>query len=437
MSTSSGRDGHPGPSATNERLAGAVARVVRNGNCSGCGACALVSSRVSLDLDEDGFLRPSVAADCAVDAATDRREARLFRRTCPGDRLAAPRDPRPHDSATFGRYVQAWEAWAADPEVRFAGSSAGALTALSTWLVESGRAPSVVGAASDAERPARTVPVRITSRQEALAAAGSRYAPVGTVAGYDPSGPAPLVGKPCEVSAARQLNEALGVPDAASPIRLTFFCAGTPSQRATESLAAALGVPADQAVSLRYRGNGWPGEFRVVGRDGTAGAASYEESWGRHLGRNLQWRCKICPDGTGGDGDISVGDFWRADENGYPVFDDADGSSVVIARTERGRALVEAAIAAGVLVARPVSLDAVEAIQPLQRTRRETLLGRLAGRLAAGRRIPRYRGYGLLALAARHLSANLRAARGTRKRSLAPRRTEGAADAVARVRADS
>jgi coenzyme F420 hydrogenase subunit beta len=397
------------------RLERAVAGVVRNGNCSGCGGCAVLSSRVSMGLADDGFLRPAVAP--TADASADRHEARLFRRSCPGSRLGAPTDPRPHDSPTFGRYVAAWEGWAADPEIRFAGSSAGVLTALSTWLVSSGRAPAVIGAASDADRPSRTVPVTITTRAEALASAGSRYAPVGTASRYDPAGAAALVGKPCEASAARQLNEALGIPAAQAPLRLSFFCAGTPSQRATDALSAELGVPADDAVSLRYRGNGWPGDFRVVGADGTVGATSYDDSWGKHLGRDLQWRCKICPDGTGGDGDVAVGDYWRADEAGYPVFDDAEGSSAVIARTQRGAALVEAAIAEGILVARRVDLAEVAAIQPLQRTRRVTLVGRMLGRLAAGRKVPRYRGYGLLGLARRDPRANIRAARGTFTRS--------------------
>lgn len=399
------------------RLERAVDNVVRNDNCSGCGGCALLSERISVSLSSDGFVRPTVS-DAPTPASADRAEARLFERVCPGSRLVAPSDPRPRDSDTFGPYVEAWEAWATDPEVREAGSSAGVLTALSTWLVESGRAPGVTGAASDAARPARTVPVRITSRADALASSGSRYAPVGTVSRYSAAeGGDALVGKPCEVSAARQLNEALGVPAELAPIRLTFFCAGTPSQRATDKLAASLGVEADAAVSLRYRGNGWPGEFTVIGSDGTVGRTSYDDSWGKHLGRDLQWRCKICPDGTGADGDVSVGDYWRADEAGYPVFENADGSSVLIARTRRGLALVEAAIADGVITASAIELDQVAAIQPLQRERRRTLLGRILGRASAGKKVPRYRGYGLVRLARGGTTANIRAARGTFQRS--------------------
>jgi coenzyme F420 hydrogenase subunit beta len=399
------------------RLERAVGTVVRNDNCSGCGGCALLSDRISVSLSGEGFLRPTVAAT-PTPPQEDRAEARLFNRVCPGSRLVAPADPRPRDSRTFGPYVEAWEAWATDPEVRNAGSSAGVLTALTTWLVESGRAPGVTGAASDDTHPSRTVPVRITTRAEALASSGSRYAPVGTVSRYSAQarGDA-LVGKPCEVSAARQLNEALGIPAELAPIRLTFFCAGTPSQRATDKLSASLGVEADDAISLRYRGNGWPGEFTVVGSDGTVGRTSYDDSWGKHLGRDLQWRCKICPDGTGADGDVSVGDYWRADEAGYPIFEDAEGSSVVIARTRRGLALVEAAIAEGVITASPIALEGVAAIQPLQRERRRTLLGRLLGRVSAGKKIPHFRGYGLVTLARSDTTGNIRAARGTFRRS--------------------
>jgi coenzyme F420 hydrogenase subunit beta len=49
--------------------------------------------------------------------------------------------------------------------------------------------------------------------------------------------------------------------------------------------------------------------------------------------------------------------------------------------------------------------------------RRATLVGRLAGRLLAGKRIPRYSGYGLSRLASINLKDNVAALRGTRSRS--------------------
>ena len=135
---------------------------------------------------------------------------------------------------------------------------------------------------------------------------------------------------------------------------------------------------------------------------------SYSESWGEHLGRDVQWRCRLCVDGTGAHADVSVGDFWETDDRGFPLFSEADGRSVAIARTERGERLLRDASEAGYVALRPVDPDAVAAIQPLQTDRKLTLAARLIGRRLAGRSVPRYSGYGLVRL---QLSAIRRAPR--------------------------
>lgn len=399
-------------------LEAAIRSVVANGNCSGCGGCTLISGRVSMQLDESGFLRPVVQA-VGGPGGDDASESKLFQSICPGVsvRSAMPKEGRTHP--TFGNYLDAWEGWATDPEVRTAGSSAGVLTALAAWMLASGVAHSVVGSGPNPALPSRTVPVRITTREEALASAGSRYAPVANLEKYDASdSSSAFVGKPCEVTAASQLHSALGRAESELPILLSFFCAGTPSQRATDSLSELMGVHPSDLATLKYRGDGWPGDFVVTSKDGRSERTSYDNSWGKHLGRDLQWRCKICVDGTGGHSDISVGDYWKADASGYPTFENADGVSVIIARTPRGQSLLAAAAAAGVVSVRRIDIDSVARIQPLQRERKETLLGRLAGRLLAGKRIPRYSGFHLFALAARHPKTTLRAVVGTFRRSI-------------------
>ena len=80
----------------------------------------------------------------------------------------------------MGSSYGVWEAWASDEAVRHRGSSGGALTALHGWLLGSGRA-STIASASIGSDPRRTVPVTITTKEAALAAAGSRYAPVGVL----------------------------------------------------------------------------------------------------------------------------------------------------------------------------------------------------------------------------------------------------------------
>lgn len=386
------------------------------GNCSGCGACTLLAPSLQMHLDINGFSRP-VPVEIGPRPVHDDAVLAPFDRVCPGRQVSAQSPPGARRHAILGPILEVWEAWACDPEIRFAGSSGGVLTALSAWLVASRQVAQVVGSRGLPGDPIATAATAVRSRQDALEASGSRYAPVSNAAHpstLDPQGG--FVGKPCEVSAVRRILDT-GPADQPRPLLMSFFCAGVPSQHATVSLVRKLGVAAEEELcSLRYRGNGWPGRFTATTLSNRAASASYEQSWGDHLGPAVQWRCKICPDGVGESADIAAGDYWRTDERGYPNFTDAPGVSVLIARTQRGRDLIEAAVAAGVLAVRTIEADSVAAVQPLQTKRRSTLAGRIVGSLLAGRPVPRYTGFSLLRLSLSNARQTLRSGRGTFRR---------------------
>jgi coenzyme F420 hydrogenase subunit beta len=361
-------------------------------------------------------MRPTLAPRSPSETREQSKlEADVFKAMCPGIRVIAPlKNPNQHAHNIFGSYSSAWVGWATDPEIRLAGSSAGVITAFTNWLLETKRVSAVVASQEDPSNPRNTVPLKLLSRDDAIRAAGSRYAPVANlpmVAPSDFDGQA-FVGKPCEATALAQLSNAIGIPQEDRPITVSFFCAGTPRQSATDALAVLLEAPSDQIKSLRYRGDGWPGTFKITLKTGESRTMSYDESWGTHLGRTVQWRCKLCVDGTGGHADIAVGDYWEVDSKGYPAFENADGRSVVIARTQRGEELLKEAARCGTLSLSPLDLKLVAAVQPLQVDRKHTLAARLLGRSLAGKRTPRYSGYGLTRLSAT-TKRSLKAAAGT------------------------
>ncbi|MFT4214544.1 MAG: Coenzyme F420 hydrogenase/dehydrogenase, beta subunit C-terminal domain, partial [Microbacterium sp.] len=148
----------------------------------------------------------------------------------------------------------------------------------------------------------------------------------------------------------------------------------------------------------------------------------YEESWGKRFGPTTQWRCKICPDGVGESADITAADAWESTADGYPSFAEQEGRSALLARTERGLALVLAARDAGVIELRAMDPEKLERAQPLQVARRTFLLARLWGARLAGRGVPIYRGFALLRLAAHHPRDAARTLRGSYSRVKQSRR---------------
>jgi coenzyme F420 hydrogenase subunit beta len=196
-----------------------------------------------------------------------------------------------------------------------------------------------------------------------------------------------FVGKPCDVTGA--VEAARQRPQLANRLGLTIavFCGGTPTTAGTLATIRAAGMDPDDVTEVRYRGRGWPGQFTVTNHGGVARSLTYERSWGELLQKHRQWRCMICPDHTGEFADVSVGDPWyRNIEPGEA------GRSLVLVRTERGRAAVRSAIAAGDLTLEFVAAEVLPLSQPNLVRIRGAVWGRVMAMAALGLPTPAFRG---------------------------------------------
>ena len=320
--------------------------------------------------------------------------------TCPGLVQEVDADDRTDDDL-WGPFVEMRTGWSTDAALRHRASSGGALSAVLTHLLETGMVEGVWQVSAAATPPYANRAGLSWDAEDVRAAAGSRYAPSAPLADL----PATLaagrrlafVGKPCDVVALRALARRDPRVDTVFPVMVSFFCAGVPSETGAETLLRKMGAEPERVTAFRYRGQGWPGHATATLNDGSERSMSYHESWGKVLSRHVQHRCKICPDGTGVAADLVCADAWAADENGYPLFDEADGISLIVARTGKGRDLMRAAEAAGRLETRPFDVAALKAIQPGQVRRRGALAARLAALRMAGRPVPRYRGLRIMA----------------------------------------
>jgi len=375
----------------------ALTRVARGQTCAGCGLCAsLAPEAITLATVAPGYSRPKQVATL-LPAAEEAIAA-----TCPGlvidHRVAAA-----HDDPLWGPWRVTATGHATDPALRHHASSGGVLSAILTYALASGAVDSVVETTMDPARPLANTTVTAQTAAQVFAAAGSRYASssplAGIVARLDAPGRFAFVGKPCDVSALRALARIDPRVDAKVPLMLAFFCAGVPSGDGARRILATIDAPLAEVTAFRYRGDGWPGDATATLTDGTTRAMSYHDSWGQILSKEIQFRCKICPDAVGGAADIACADAWYGDARGYPSFAEQDGRSLVMIRTAQGEAIYRAALAAGAIVTEPLDPVAIAAMQPSQLRRKRELVARLAAVAVTGRPVPRYRGVQLLVAA--------------------------------------
>lgn len=268
------------------------------------------------------------------------------------------------------------------------------LSALALYCLECEDMEFVLHTGVDEAKPWANRTVQSRNRSEILARTGSRYAPASPCDGLGliEKSPRPcvFVGKPCDTAAVTMLRNQRPDLDRKLGLVLTFFCAGTPSTQGTLDLLKRLDVPLQEVTSVRYRGEGWPGEFKVRSQNEAPGKSlSYAESWGRLTGyRPL--RCHLCPDGLGRVADISCGDAWERLDNGWDA-----GRSIVVVRTEIGQEILHRAMAAKYVELEPVGPAAVLAAQPNQIARHRELLSRLLGMRLLFVPVPRFVGFSL------------------------------------------
>jgi coenzyme F420 hydrogenase subunit beta len=379
--------------------------------------------KVAMHDTAPGYLRPVQSAPL-----TAQQEATV-EAVCPGLRQSVEAQGRP-DPVLWGPYKTMQTGHATNAAARFAGASGGGLSGMLLYLLDSGAVDAVVQTTASDALPIGNAATVSQNADEIIAAAGSRYAPsaplseLGTqLAAHKAHGTRhAFVGKPCDAAALRALTARDAEIAAAFPVILSFFCAGVPSHKGGEEVLAKLGTDLKSTAKFRFRGNGWPGQATALGHDGKERSMSYHESWGGVLSRHVQMRCKLCADGTGVAADIVCADAWESDAAGYPVFEEAPGISLIVARTDLGARLLAEAQTAGHLKTEPFNVDTLAAIQPGQRERRRALFARLLGRKLAGKPIPRYEGLNIVAAARQNTAGrNLKNFLGMVRRSLRPK----------------
>lgn len=351
--------------------------------CCGCGVCAYLYPEMieMVDIPATGR-RPKFTAINNVD--------RLFKQglgVCPGVNVKHPHQH--YDKLdiikslvkSWGPVWEVWEAYAADPEIRYKGSSGGVITALGLYCLEQEKMNGVLHVASDRSKPFLNTTVLSKNKRSLLSGIGSRYSPASPcekLAEVESSkGLNLIIGKPCDIAAVNNVRLFKEKLDSNIGLTIACFCAGTPSTNASLEMLRQMGVnDQNDLLSLRYRGYGWPGktkaESKTKNNQNKYKELEYEESWGAILQEYRQWRCYICPDHTGEFADISVGDPWYKEAT-----QDDPGRSLILIRSSIGRRILKSAIAKGYLVAERKHEKVLPASQANLKKARSRLWGQI------------------------------------------------------------
>lgn len=379
-----------------------VQKVPALGLCTGCGTCAGMCPEGAIEMclsDTDEVFSPRVGLDKCT-------ECGICVDVCPGIGV----DFGSLNQQAFGCQPQyplvgvfrvAWVGHSTDQALRVQASSGGAVTELCSFALDEGLIDAAVvtnGASNDPLRPEVVV---ASTRDDLIAASGSKYSPVPVnqvlrdLRVFD--GRVALVGLPCHIQGIRK---AMQHDDKLRECLVYVFglaCGGVTSPAGTECYLLSKGIRPKEVRKIRYRGEGWPGKISVGLKDGSQRVFSRRYSFGEFYPAIVHnaafgfqhfrpWRCLTCCDRAAELADLSFSDPYLS----RYLQRERMGQTLIVARSEEGQELVEGAARAGRLILERITLDEVIRSHQGELRLRKAMRPRFWANRIAGKGIPKY-----------------------------------------------
>ena len=347
--------------------------VVTTNLCTGCAACIMACPRDVLDYKQEEY-HPFNFEDSTPfdDCIHGQRGCDICTKACPRFRAWEIES----DEALFGRartvdevigiYRDIYLVRANDEKIFGAGQDGGLVSALLIWGLENGKIDGGLTSKLSSERVWDAEPCVVTTRDEVLASAGSRYTYAANPLAMKEAEKRglknlALVGMSCQSS----INGTLSARNVAKYRRRINLVIGLLCSKSftydglTKAITQEYGIPYEDLAKVNIKGR-----FQMWKKsDGEEVDIPLKE-----LHQYTREGCKLCPDFAAEHADISTGGLGQG-----------DGWTLTIVRTERGAEWMRELQDAGWITVRPGSEDeaAVELMRKLAAKSRRRWPGEL------------------------------------------------------------
>ncbi len=321
-----------------------VNQVVKQGICTGCGACVAAAGRPAKMVRTPRGPEPEFADGQVV--------PELAWQACAGKGVDYPTLYRQHFGALptdwrVGQVDALWTGYAGPPDIRRAGASGGVTTQTLIYLLETGRIEAAILVRQGIPTPGEASWFIARSRQEIIDSAQSVYIPVSVLDVLPELIPGERYAISClpEQSAALRVLQQAGHPQAQQVDWVVGPYTGTAlDPKAIRALLRSQGVRDDDEIrSLKWRAGEWPGYLEIItasGREIRSKKVYYNFLIPFFVTQTSLQSMDFANEFT----DLSVGDAWSPK---YEAL--GQGFSVVASRTEKMSNLLREMEQAGLL----------------------------------------------------------------------------------------
>ena len=355
--------------------------ITENGLCIGCGICQSIAGNenISISMTEKGRLEPKENKPLNSEIFDK------IKKTCPGVIVEGlPKEAIDNKSKydlVWGYYLSLFYAWSTDKDIRFKSSTGGLLNGLSLYLLETNKVKFILHTGTDPKKPMRSVSRYSYNKHELLNSGScSRYGPSSPLDKFNEAlnknEPFAFVGKPCDISAIRQLSKIDRRVNELCKYLLTLVCGGFGEFTKSQDFIDSFNVKEEELSIFRYRGYGNPGKMYIKTNSGEEHDKEYNSFWGEESTWRVPFRCKICPDAIGDSSDLAALDTWPG---GSPVGED-EGFNAAIIRTKKGYDLIHDARDAGYIkIGNHLKIEDINDFQPHQVSKKMAVYARHQG----------------------------------------------------------
>ena len=355
--------------------------ITKNGLCIGCGIWESIvgSETIKISMTKKGRLEPQEISPLSNE------NLNKIKKVCPGVLVEGLTKNEINNNSKFdliwGYYHSLFYSWSTDSKIRFQSSTGGLLNGLSLYLLESKVVNFVLHTGTDPQKPMRSISKYSRNKNELLSSGScSRYGPSSPLDKFHEAlnlnQPFAFVGKPCDISAIRQLSKIDDRVNRSCKYLLTLVCGGFGEFTKSQDFIESFNVKEENLEIFRYRGNGNPGKMYIKTDTGEEYDKDYNSFWGEESTWRVPFRCKICPDAIGESADVAALDTWPG---GSPKGED-EGFNAAIARTQKGLELLNNAVYAGYIKkGNSLSIEEINDFQPHQVKKKQAVFARHRG----------------------------------------------------------
>jgi len=319
--------------------------------CTRSGTCVAVCPEKALSIGKDFY--PELDSDKCT-------ECGLCAQTCPGGTV----NFKELTEITFGHnnvedsydgnVLKTFVGYSTDEKIRSGGAGGGVITGLLWDLLKRKVVDGCIVTRMNPKQPYYGEVFIARTYEDLLQSQQSKYIviPVNSILKeiQDLPGKYAMAALPCQIHGIRLMQKLEHPVVKKIEVVIGLFCAAAMEPFVALEMLEMKKIKPDEITNFNFREGEWPGNIRATLKNGEKVSMHYSNFKDGAINYMTQlyspFRCQTCIDASSEFADISVSDAWTRDEFGNYLF---KSQSKLLARTEKGIKVINAAVRAGSL----------------------------------------------------------------------------------------